>query len=103
MNNFGNRVSGLRKHSGFTQAVMADKMNISLHTYRKLEYHSENPTMITVKKLLVIFDVTLEELFPELCDKSKGLSKPEKELLSNFHQLKPAQQDAVLRLVQSFL
>ena len=102
MSSFGKRVSSFRKQREFTQAQVADKMNISLHTYRQIEYQTDNPRMSTLKRLMDILNVTLDQLYPDLCSKTSGLSKTEQSLLSNFHQLKSDQQEAVLKLIQSF-
>ena len=102
MSDFGKRVSSFRKQREFTQAYMADKMNISLNTYRQIEYQSDNPTIGTLQRLMSILDVTLDQLYPDLCSKTSGLTAEEQKLLSNFHKLKLDQQQAVLRLIESF-
>jgi transcriptional regulator with XRE-family HTH domain len=103
MKGFGNRVSKIRSDKDLTQTEVADKMGISLNTYKQLEYKTENPKLDTIISLLGVLEATLDDLFPELCNKTQSLSKTESKLFGNFHQLRPDQQEAVLKLIESFV
>ena len=84
-----------------TQQECADSMNISLHTYRKLEYDSDNPRLASIEKVIKVFDVSLDELFPELCKNMRELGELEQELLSNFARLDESQREKLLELIKS--
>jgi len=52
-----------RKAKRFTQKVMADKLNISLSFYVKIEQGKRNPNLGLAQKIAEILETTVEEIF----------------------------------------
>ncbi len=58
-----NRLEELRKQSGITQEILADRLEVSRQTIGSLEGGRYNPSILLAFKLARFFDVTIEELF----------------------------------------
>lgn len=58
-----NRIEELRKKSGITQEMLADKLEVSRQTIGSLENGRYNPSIQLAFKLAHFFGVTIEELF----------------------------------------
>ncbi len=58
-----NRLEELRKQSGITQEILADRLEVSRQTIGSLESGRYNPSILLAFKLARFFDVTIEELF----------------------------------------
>lgn len=58
-----NRLEELRKKSGITQEILADRLEVSRQTIGSLESGRYNPSILLAFKLARFFDVTIEELF----------------------------------------
>lgn len=52
-----------RKKKGLKPQDMADKLNISLSFYYKIESGTRNPTIIKAKEIADILDKGIEEIF----------------------------------------
>lgn len=61
-NNFGNRLKELRKKSGFTQAQLADKLNISASTIGMYEQGRREPDNDTLTKLCIELHTSVDYL-----------------------------------------
>ncbi len=64
-NNFGNRISALRKSKGFTQAYIAGKLGVTPAAVSKWENGSSKPRVEVLFKLAQLLDVSTEELMNE--------------------------------------
>ena len=58
-----NRLEELRKKSGMTQEMLADRLEVSRQTMGSLESGRYNPSILLAFKLARFFNVTIEELF----------------------------------------
>ena len=58
-----NRLEELRKKSGVTQEILADRLEVSRQTISSLESGRYNPSILLAFKLARFFDVPIEELF----------------------------------------
>lgn len=58
-----NRLEELRKKSGMTQEMLADKLEVSRQTIISLERGRYNPSILLAFRLARFFNVTIEELF----------------------------------------
>ena len=58
-----NRLEELRKKSGMTQEILADRLEVSRQTISSLESGRYNPSILLAFKLARFFNVTIEELF----------------------------------------
>ena len=58
-----NRLEELRKKSGMTQELLADRLEVSRQTISSLESGRYNPSILLAFKLARFFNVTIEELF----------------------------------------
>jgi len=58
-----NRLEELRRKSGITQEILADRLEVSRQTIGSLESGRYNPSILLAFKLARFFNVTIEELF----------------------------------------
>ncbi len=58
-----NRLEELRKKTGITQEILADRLEVSRQTIGSLESGRYNPSIQLAFKLARFFHVTIEELF----------------------------------------
>ena len=58
-----NRIPELRKQLGYTQQVMAEKLNVSRQTIISLENEKYNPSILLAYQIAKLFDKTIEEVF----------------------------------------
>ena len=58
-----NRLEELRKRSGITQEVLADRLEVSRQTISSLESGRYNPSILLAFKLARFFKINVEELF----------------------------------------
>ncbi|MDD5486087.1 MAG: helix-turn-helix transcriptional regulator [Dehalococcoidales bacterium] len=65
-----NRLEELRKKSGLTQEMLADRLEVSRQTIGALENGRYNPSILLAFKLARFFNVNIEELFIYEEDKS---------------------------------
>lgn len=61
--NFGKIIAELRKEKGYTQLQLAELMYVTDKTISRWENNSSYLDIETMKKLCVIFDVTMDELY----------------------------------------
>lgn len=58
----GLRISKLRVELGFTQAQLADKLNISLDYYRSIETGRRGGSIDIIVEIAAVFDISLDYL-----------------------------------------
>lgn len=58
-----NRIPELRKHLGFTQQIMAEKLSVSRQTIISLENEKYNPSILLAYHIAKLFGKTIEEVF----------------------------------------
>lgn len=57
---FGKRLNEFRKAKGFTAQQMADRLNVSIRTYRNYESETTSPSLETLVKIANILGVTTD-------------------------------------------
>ena len=62
-NSIGSFIAYLRKEKNLTQSELAKKLNVTDKAISRWENNINFPDIDTIKKLCVIFDVTLEEIY----------------------------------------
>lgn len=83
-NNFGNRISALRKSKGFTQAYIAGKLGVTPAAVSKWENGSSKPRVEVLFKLAQILEVNAKDLFEQEYEEppvSKPTNKFRKEVI----------------------
>lgn len=60
------RLKEIRKMNKLTQEDIAKDINISRTFYTRLELGTRNPSIKTAKKLEILFNIPMEELFPDI-------------------------------------
>lgn len=55
-----------RQKDGFTQAELAQKVGLATVTIRKIESSQRDPSNKTARKLSIILNKTMDELFPDI-------------------------------------
>ena len=58
----GKRLNAARKEKGFTAQQMADKINVTIRTYRNYESGTTSPSLETLVQIADILDVTTDYL-----------------------------------------
>ena len=61
-NNFHNRLRDLRKKAGLTQKELAERINISLMTFKRWEWGQRAPRLEEIKRIAQALNVTEDEL-----------------------------------------
>lgn len=79
LNQIGDRLRFLRKSIGLSQEAMAEKLYLSVSTYKNYELNKTPSSHITLKKISDIFDVSLEFLI-----NGKDLLKDRNESILNI-------------------
>ena len=59
---FNEKLRFLRKYQNWTQAEVANQLNINTRTYSKYETGTTEPDIATIKKLANFFDVSIDYL-----------------------------------------
>ncbi len=67
MKDYGNAIKILRKRNQLTQAMLAEKLNVSAQAVSKWENNQAQPDLDTFLKMSEMFNITLDEL-TKLCD-----------------------------------
>jgi transcriptional regulator with XRE-family HTH domain len=60
---FGRHIRSLRRVRGLTQEVLAERSGLSPDTIRRLEHGSFSPSLDTLRKICLGFDLMLSTLF----------------------------------------
>lgn len=60
MNNF---MKSYRNNLGYTQQYVAEKLGITVSSYNMIENGRRNPSLILAKKISLLFETTIDEIF----------------------------------------
>ena len=66
---FPEHLAELRKKRNISQKMIAQKLDIGLHTYQRYEYGDREPPLSTLIALADFYDLDLDDL---VCRKRKG-------------------------------
>ena len=81
---FGQRLAQIRKDAGLTQALLAEKLNISVAMMKYYELRAKNPNLEIIRKLSNILDISVDTL---LLDQKSIHPGPESELQKRFNRI----------------
>lgn len=59
---FAHRVAALRKEKGFTQRLLADRVNVHVQQLKRYEAGSSQPTLDVIRNLATALSVSADEL-----------------------------------------
>lgn len=62
---FKNRLENLRRAKGLSQLELAQKSGVSLTTFRRWEWGTQEPRLTELRKLAAALDITTAELIEE--------------------------------------
>ena len=93
---FGEHVRSCRKARGFTQERLAEISGLSADTIRRLEHGSFSPSLDTLRKVALGFQVTLSTFFEAF--ELNGLNTP-RELSDLVMLLEPRERELFIRLI----
>lgn len=60
----GKKLKEARKELGLRQVDVADKADISVNYYARIERDEENPTLETIKRILKVLKVKSSDILP---------------------------------------
>ncbi|MBR2524974.1 helix-turn-helix transcriptional regulator [bacterium] len=96
----GARIKELRKNKGYTQEILAEKLDIGVRSLRKIESGGGMPSGNTLEKLTCVLDVTASELFDfEHLQTSSDL----KELVFNMINSNPDKITDIYKIVRAIV
>ncbi len=96
----GNKLHAIRKHSGLTQAEVAEKAGLSDRTYADIERGSVNMRIETILRICNVLHITPDEI---LTENDTPFSARQEELLSRLANCSPKDKETALRLLAVFL
>lgn len=91
----GEKIRKIRTAKGLSMYRLTQVTGISGHHIKGIEEGTRQPTIDTLKKLLVPLGISMAELFSEETD-STYLTEKERTLIENFRTLDKEKADALL-------
>src|SRR5262245_44908530 len=76
MRNVGRRVAELRRQHGWTQALLAEKADVSIQYVRRIEAGRENLTLESIARLANLFKAAPAQLLAQATTVSAGRGRP---------------------------
>lgn len=58
-----NSMKTYRNNLGYTQQNIAEKLGITVSSYNMIENGRRNPSLILAKKISLLFETTIDEIF----------------------------------------
>lgn len=95
----GKRIMELREAKEISRYRLTQLTGISGHHIKGIEEGSRQPTIETLKKMIVPLGITLAELFNE--GEASYLSERERQLIENFRVLSDEKSDALLSMSET--
>lgn len=100
----GENIARLRKDRSWTQAILADKMNVNANHVSRWECNRQRPSSRTIKRLAEAFGVSVDDLLstqkppPDLLTQDEALRDGYLQML----ELSPEDRALVLRVIETF-
>ena len=98
---FPKKLSALRKESGFTQQVLADKINIHVSQLKRYEAGTSQPTLDVLRKIAISLHVSSDVLLF-----NEGDRGPDDDLQLHFEavsKLDPDEKNTIKELLEGML
>ncbi|PRP98523.1 helix-turn-helix domain-containing protein [Enhygromyxa salina] len=96
---FGRHIRSCRRARGLTQEALADLSGLSPDTIRRLEHGSFSPSLDTLRKLCMGFDMLLSTLFESF---ELGERDGPRELVDALAFITPEEEQALLQFIAVF-
>ncbi|MBR6527222.1 MAG: helix-turn-helix transcriptional regulator [Lachnospiraceae bacterium] len=93
-------ITAHREARGWTEYHLAEMAGLPQSTISSWYRKSAMPSMTSLKKVCTAFGITLSQLFAEGKD-PVTLTDSQQALLERWSRLKPEQQDAIIKLIDS--
>ena len=100
LHTIGNRLQGIRKRMGMTQADVAEAAELSDRTYADIERGSVNMRIETILRICNVLHITPDEIFTE---ETTSLSSRQEELWMRLAACNPKDRETALQLLTVFL
>jgi transcriptional regulator with XRE-family HTH domain len=84
---FAQNLKEKRRKRGFTQAQLAEKVDVSTHHIGMIELSRNYPTLELVERLATALDIEIYELFVETRSPNKELEQLRQEIRGDMKQL----------------
>ena len=94
----GDKIRTLRKNSGMSQEVLAQKLNVNRNCLSRVETGKVDPTITMVKEIAVIFKIDIASLV-DLKTSSLDYEQKIKYITDGCYQLTEKDLDFVMRVV----
>ncbi|MBE6968188.1 MAG: helix-turn-helix transcriptional regulator [Ruminococcaceae bacterium] len=98
LQNIGSRIQRARKRKGLTQSNLAELLQISETHMSKVEHGKSCGSMLLIKKIAVILDVSADWLL--LTDDRTTDQKSSDELLQLLDEFTPSQKEQVFKILK---
>lgn len=95
----GKRIMDIREAKKITRYRLTQLTGISGHHIKGIEEGTRQPTIETLKKMIVPLGITLAELFNE--GEASYLSEKERQLVENFRTLSDEKGEALLSMSET--
>lgn len=95
----GKRIMDIRKAKNITRYRLTQLTGISGHHIKGIEEGTRQPTIETLKKMIVPLGITLAELFNE--GEASYLSEKERQLIENYRTLSDDKGNALLSMSET--
>jgi len=97
-----NRIIELKKKNDWSDYRLSKKAGISQSTLSNLINRGNSPSIFTLEKICNAFEITLAQFF-DGDDTTQALTGKQKELISDWNHLKPAQKEKVKAYMRGML
>ena len=98
-------ITELRKKRGWTQAILAEKMQMTTSHVSRWETGRQRPATRTLKRLADLFGVTIDDLLADAPSEEAVLEVKDDEVLEKvklLHELGPEDRSLVFRIIDTF-
>ena len=96
----GNKLFGIRKRAGMTQAEVAEAAGLSDRTYADIERGTVNMRLETLLRICNVLHITPDEI---LTENSSSLAVYHNEILQKLDVCSPKDKETALRLLAVYL
>jgi len=82
-----NNIKRKRRKCGFTQAQLAEKVNVSTHHIAMIETARDNPTMELAERIAGVLDIEIYELFLEQPEPKDAMEQLHDSIVENIQSV----------------
>ncbi len=96
----GNRLLGIRKKMGMTQAEVAEAAGVADRTYADIERGTVNMRVETILRICEALHITPDEI---LTQSDEGITAQEEAILARLNACSPKDKETALKLLSVYL